>query len=186
MNAAFNLLKTALPTARAGSDYFHKIIITRGVAPYNIVVQGKIPGLEIFYISLDESTHEIIIQGMPARFGEYNFTITMIDSKEDIYNKSYTLKITLDNLLDYLNDLLHQAIYLLENYNEFEYEWYVRDFHKIQYYYPLINNSDAINLLDSIFVGSQVILANTYINIDDALDIIIKTLPITIRFIQNL
>ena len=118
--------------------------------------------------------------------GTYSFTITMMDSNNETYNKSFTIKISLGNLVKYLEELREGAIYLKKYHSKYEYGLLLHEFYRIQYYYNQITDHDILDLLESIIVGLQDIIENPYIHIDDALDIMITTLPITIRFIKSL
>ena len=185
MNVGFNPHGTVLPTGIAGSYYLHNITITKGVAPYNIIIQGRVPGLEISISSI-EGADQIVIKGTPKQMGTYSFTITMMDSKEDTYNRSYTIKISLANFVKYLEDLRKAAIYLRKYHSQYEYSCLINDFYRFQYYCYPITDHDTLDLIESTIIGLQDIIENPYVDIDDALDIMIATLPSTIRFIQSL
>jgi len=188
MNVGFNPHGTVLPTGIAGSNYYHNIIITKGVGPYNIIFQGRVPGLEIsfLYSSSTEGANQIVIKGTPKQMGTYTFTITMMDSKEDTYNRSYTIKISLANFVKYLEDLREAAIYLRKYQSKYEYNCLIHDFYRFQYYCYPITDHETLDLIESTIIGLQDIIENPYVDIDDALDIMIATLPSTIRFIQSL
>lgn len=194
MSAGFNQQSIILPEGIAGSDYSHSIIIARGVPPYNIVIQGRVPGLTIsqiystspFIENNQLPVHQILIEGEPKQMGTYSFTITVIDLNDDIYNKSFSIKISLGNIVKYLEDLRESAIYLRKNHSQYEYRNLLHDFYRFQYYYHQVTDHNTLDLIESIIVGLQDIIENPYINIDDALDIMITTLPSTIRLVKDL
>jgi archaellum component FlaC len=193
MSVGFNQQSIILPEGIAGSDYFHNIIIARGGTPYNIIIQGRVPGLTISqvystssFIENNQVVHQILIEGEPKQMGTYSFTITMMDLNDDIYNKRFSIKISLGNIVKYIEDLRESAIYLRKNHSQYEYRNLLHEFYRFQYYYHQITDHNTLDLIESIIVGLQDIIENPYIHIDDALDIMITTLPSTIRLVKDL
>ncbi len=181
MNIGFNPPGTKLLLCVAGYDYNEIIAITKGVPPYNIIIQGRLPGITI-------SNHEesIILSGNPKTMGTYTFTIIVTDSNQITNSQTYKIKISLGKFAEDLNNLRENAITLKDHYSNKLYNVLYYDFQTVRFNLSQICDLATYDLIRSTIEGLFDIVDNPYISLNDSLEIVITTLPSTIRFIKSL
>jgi hypothetical protein len=181
MGVIFNPSGYRLPPGIAGSPYKQTIDIEGGHPPYEIIIQGNWPGIKINFID-----NSLIFGGTPSVMGTFAFTIIVMDSKKITGNKSYVVTFTLQKFAEDLGDLLENATLLKNKFNYHEYELLFYNFRLAQSNYYQIPNRNDREIVESVIDGLYDIVDSEYVSLNDSLELIITTLPVTIRLINNL
>jgi hypothetical protein len=181
MNIFFSPSDSDLPSAIAGISYNQLIDIAGGNPPYEILFQGRIPGITPHI--MDES---VFLTGVPTKIGIFTFTITVLDFDNIIKSQSYNLRITLQKFANHLEKIRQNAIYLNNIYSSHEFQILYENLINTESYYSYIYDQKVVRLLKSIIYGLIDLLYNPYLPTRNLLEIIITTLPNTIRYIEHL
>lgn len=181
MNIGFNPPGTKLLLCVAGYDYNETITITKGIPPYNIIIQGRLPG-----ITIAEQEESVTLNGIPKIMGIFTFTIIVTDSKEITKSQTYKIKISLGKFAEDLENLRENAITLKSQYSDKLYNVLYYDFQRVRSNLLQIPDLVTQDLIKSTIDGLFDIVDNPYIPFNDSLEIVITTLPSTIRFIKAL
>jgi hypothetical protein len=93
---------------------------------------------------------------------------------------------TLQKFAEDLGDLLENATLLKNKFNYHEYELLFYNFRLAQSNYYQIPNRNDREIVESVIDGLYDIVDSEYVSLNDSLELIITTLPVTIRLINNL
>lgn len=167
--------------ATAGVPYYQIIEINEGRIPYDVIIQGRLPGIRF---SVFDSS--ITLDGTPKIMGIFTFTLVVTDSNKHSKTQSYTIKISLDKLANDLEELRENAIALKNRYSSYEHELLYYNFKTARFNLVQITDPPTYDLIESIIEGLYNIVDSEFIRLDDSLEILITTLPPTIRFIRNM
>lgn len=165
----------------AGYQYNQIISISGGIPPYNIILQGRLPG-----ITMSIQNTEIILSGIPKIMGTFSFTLIITDSNNFTQNQTYKIKFSLEKFAKDLEQLRQNAISLKLNYSDKLFETLYYDFKTARINLLQIQDPSIYDIVKSVLNGLYDIIGSPYILLDDSLEIVITTLPSTIRFIQGL
>lgn len=181
MSVVFSPPSHILLLGVAGSLYNQVITISGETPPYGVIIQGRIPG-----ITISVQNESIILNGTPKIMGTFTFTIIVIDSNNLTKNQTYKIRFELTKFADDLEEIRENAINLKNNYNDDIYELLFYDFKTARFNLSQIPDPITHDLIKSIIDGLFDIVDSPYIALNDSLEIVITTLPSTIRFIRGL